>query len=325
MLNRRAFIASLPIAGLAGRCLAQAAPAAEPLTLWGPPAAPSIILAQAVTEGLPKAVASRASFRAWKAPDEMRAGISSNTMAAVVVPTYVAANLYNRGLGLRLVNVLTNGLLSVVAPVGTVSDIASLKGKRLGVPFRNDMPDYICQQLLAAAGLKSGDLTIDYSGTPPEAVQMLLAGRVDAALLSEPATTAVIVRAGLAGKPLERAIDCQKAWASVAGRTVIPQAGLAVSNKLIERIGASGIAALNSALESALQTVAKDPATAARSSASALDLPAPLVERSIPFSNLVVRRASEARADLTSLFEILAKSDPRIIGGKQPDDGFYAL
>ena len=35
--------------------------------------------------------------------------------------------------------------------------------------------------------------------------------------------------------------------------------------------------------------------------------------------------ASAARAELTGLFDILAKDDPRIVGGKQPDDRFYAL
>ena len=69
----------------------------------------------------------------------------------------------------------------------------------------------------------------------------------------------------------------------------------------------------------------KNPAAAASASASALDLPAAMVEKSIPFSRLVVRTASAARADLTSLFDLLAKDDPRIIGGKQPNDGFYAL
>jgi NitT/TauT family transport system substrate-binding protein len=129
----------------------------------------------------------------------------------------------------------------------------------------------------------------------------------------------------MGGKSLERAVDCQKAWSSVSGRTRIPQAGMAVTEKFIAQIGESGVAALQTALEDALRAVIRDPAKAASASAAALDLPAPMVERSIPFSNLVVRTASAARADLTSLFDILAKDDPRIIGNKQPDDRFYAL
>jgi NitT/TauT family transport system substrate-binding protein len=82
---------------------------------------------------------------------------------------------------------------------------------------------------------------------------------------------------------------------------------------------------LQAALEDALRAVIGDPAKAASTSAASLDLPAPMIERSIPFSKLVVRTASAARADLSSLFDVLAKDDPRIIGNKQPDDRFYLL
>jgi NitT/TauT family transport system substrate-binding protein len=272
-----------------------------------------------------KPLASELSLRIWRSPDEMRAGISSGNMTAVIVPTYVAANLHNRGLGIRLLNVMTDGLLYVVASPGTADEIAGLKGKRVAVPFRNDMPDIILRRLLAAARLSVADLTIDYSGTPPEAVQMLLSGRVDAALLSEPASTAAIIRAAAAGKSLERIIDCQKAWSQVSATGGIPQAGLAITDKLVARIGSAGVGALQHALESATRAVLANPAAAAAAAASAFDLPVPVLERSIPFSNLVARPATSARPQLTAFFALLAEDEPRLIGGRQPDDGFYAL
>lgn len=323
MLNRRTFVAAISTAMFASPRIGRAA---EPLVLWGPPAAPSIVLAQAIADGLLKPFAPGASFKTWRTPDEMRAGLSSGSMTAVVAPTYVAANLYNRGLGVRLANVMTRGLLYVVAPSGTVTDITSLKGKRVAVPFRNDMPDFIFRRLLAAAGLQPSDLTIEYSGTPPEAVQLLVSGRVDAALLSEPASSGSILRARwTAWKSLERAIDCRKLWTTVTGSATIPQAGLAVTNKLTAQIGADGIVALQQALETAVRTVIKKPSAAAGIAATEFGLPATVIEHSIEFSNLVAERATAARVDLTTLFDMLAKDDPRIIGGKQPDDGFFAL
>jgi len=323
MLNRRTFVTALSTAILARPAILRAA---EPLTLWGPPAAPSIVLTQAIASGALKDIAPGTTFKAWRTPDEMRAGISSGNMTAVIVPTYVAANLYNRGLGVRLANVMTKGLLYVVAPIGTVTDIASLKGKRVAVPFRNDMPDFIFRRLLAAARLQPSDLTIDYSGTPPEAIQMLVGGRADAALLAEPASSAAILRAMLAaGQTLERAIDCQKAWTAATGYATVPQAGLAITDRLTSQIGAEGINMLQAALERAVGAVHQNPGAAASAAASSLELPAPVIEKSIAFSNLVAERATQARADLTGLFETLAKDDPRIIGGKLPDDRFFAL
>jgi NitT/TauT family transport system substrate-binding protein len=322
MLSRRHIVFGLPLTLAAPL---RGARGAEPLTIWGPPATPAVCVAQAIAMKLLDNVAPAVTLKVWKTPDEMRAGISSGNMTAVIVPTYVAANLYNRGLGLRLVNVLTDGLLYVVAPAGTVASIADLKGKRVAVPFRNDMPDYIFRRLLAAAGVKPDELNVDYSATPPEAMQMLLAGRADAALLSEPAGSVAIMRASLGGKTFVRALDCQKLMAQVTGRPSIPQAGLTVTDKFVARYGEPAIAALQAALQRAVQAVLRDPQSAAATAAAALELPRPMIERAIPFSNLVVRPASAARADLSALFDVLAREDPRIIGGRQPDDRFYAL
>lgn len=327
MVDRRSFITGLALAGLsAGACVRpHSARAAEPLVLWGPPAAPSIVLARAVASGALHEIVPQATFRTWRTPDELRAGVSSGSFRATVVPTYVAANLYNRGLGLRLLNILTDGLLYVVAPADTVTDIASLKAKKVAVPFRNDMPDFIFRRLLASAGIALTDVEINYSGTPAEAVQLLLTGRADAAFLAEPLASAAILRAAGAGKTLERAVSAQDAWKAINGTSVIPQAGLAVTDGLVAELGVDGIAALQKALEQAVSGVLQDPAGAAAVAAPMFDLPAPVIERSIPFSNLVARRASEARAELALLFDALAQDDPRIIGGKQPDDSFFAL
>ncbi|WP_322994029.1 ABC transporter substrate-binding protein [Castellaniella sp.] len=327
MISRRTFLSGIALTGLSAGVLHRPfiARAAEPLVLWGPPAAPSIILAQAVASGLLRELGPDVSFRTWKSPDELRAGISSGSYHATVVPTYVASNFYNRGLGVRLLNVLTNGLLYIVAPAGTVSDMASLKGKKIAVPLRNDMPDFIFRRLLASANMAASEIQIEYTGSPSEAMQFLMAGRVDAAFLTEPASTAAILRASMMGKTLERAISAQEVWKSVTGTSIIPQAGLAVSNKFSADLGEKGLEALQASLGTALAQVLKDPAAAAAAAASTLELPAPVIERSIPYSNLVAARASTEMKELFTLFEALAQEDPRIIGGKVPDDGFFAL
>lgn len=321
MLDRRHFLAT----ATAAVAMPRLARAAEPLVLWGPPATPGLLLVAAARDPVLKPFAETVEVRIWRTPDEMRAGVSSGGMKAVVVPSYVAANLHNRGLGIRLANVLTHGLLQVVAPAGSVQTLADLKGKRVAVPFKNDMPDFLFRRLLAAQGLKPEELTIDYSGTPPEAVQLLLGGRVDAALLSEPATSGAILLSGLRAKPLERAVDLRKLWTATTGRPNIPQAGLAVTDALTKQIGTEGMAALQRAIETALGTVAADPAAVASEAASLFQLPAPVLARAAPVSNLAAERASAARPDLEALFTALAADDPRIIGGKLPGDAFYAL
>ncbi len=322
-LARRTFLAGAGAALLAPPHLARAA---EPMGFWGPPAAPSIALANAVASGDLKAIEANAVFKTWRTPDEMRAGLASGAMQVVIVPTNVAANLYNRGLGVHLLNVMTRGLLYVVASE-KVTRVEDLAGKKVAVPFRNDMPDFILRRLLARAGLKIGsDVTIEYAGTPPEAMQMLLAGRVDAALLAEPGATAAILRAKVSLTWLTRAIDCQKEWAKIiGGEPFIPQAGVVVTKPFVERVGRKGLETLQSALQSAVDFTVNHPYRASVAAATELGLLSPVVAEAIPHSNLAALPASSIRPGLERFFSILAEDDPRIIGGKLPDDAFYAL
>lgn len=294
------------------------------LTLYGPPAGPSITLAHAAASGAFSGIADKAEFKVWRNPDEMRAGLTSGTMQALILPVQVAANLYNRGLPVRLLNVMTDGLLYIISADASLSSIPALKGRSLAVPFRNDMPDLVMARLLAHHGLTPGtDITLESAGSPIEAIQLLVSGRVDAVLSTEPAVSAAILRGAAGGKAVRRVIDVQKAWAAATGGSaVLPQAGMALTVPFME--ANPGIAdALQDIAEKATESVNADPARAAAQASEALEMPAAIIVASLPTSKLVARRASAARADIEAMLAALAETDPAIIGGKLPDDGFY--
>lgn len=326
-LSRRAVMA-----GLAGAGAAVLAPTGgwahegerlRNLTLWGPPAGPSILLVQAIATGRLRAVADKVTFKAWRDPDELRAGLTSGSMQLFVLPTQAAANLFNRGMDVRLVNVMTNGLLYVAAADGTLTTLAALRGRSVAVPFRNDTPDVLFRRLLRAEAIAEADLDLRFTGTPLEAAQLLASGRIDAALLPEPAASAAILKASLAGTTLSRVIDMQAAWARVTGLPpALPQAGLGVTGDFLTAHDAV-VQAVHAALVETVAEVNAAPAEAAASAASALGLPQPVIAESIPYSNLVATPAREARPVLEPMFASLAEADPGIVGGGSPAAAFY--
>lgn len=323
-LSRRSFIA-----GSSGMAAVLASPAilyaqAARIALYGPPATPTITLAHAVASGMLDSLGSDVSLTVWRTPDELRAGLTSGAIDLSVVPAQVAANLYNRGMGMRLVNVMTNGLLYVMAAEGAVTSLADLAGRTLAVPFPNDTPDFITRALLDHHGL-SDDVTIAAPGTPMEAAQMLLAGRIEAAVLSEPVATVVTMRAAEAGQDITRAVDIQKEWGEVTGLgPVVPQAGLAVTEGFTRTSG-DLVADLQAILQEATAATIADPEAAAAHAAPYLEQPAPMLAAAIVHSNLVATPASAARPALEAMYELMAGNDAAILGGSLPDDGFYAL
>lgn len=308
---------------LAAPSLLRAAPL-DRLALFGPPAGPSITLAHATASGALKDLAAEVTLTVWRSPDELRAGLTSGTIDLSVVPVQVASNLYNRGMGLRLVNTMTDGLLFIVAAEGAVAVFAGLAGKRLAVPFVNDTPDFVLRALLARHGIAEQVQQLPV-GSPIEAAQMLLSGQIDAALLSEPASTVAIQRGMMAGKSFVRAVDLQDEWGKQADTgPILPQAGLAATEKFVNA-APELLPRLQAALQTANAQVLADPVRAATDATGPLGLPALILALSIPHARLAVRPASQARPAIEAMLALMAETDPAIIGGRLPDDGFYLL
>ncbi|MCB2099759.1 MAG: ABC transporter substrate-binding protein, partial [Rhodobacterales bacterium] len=125
----------------------------ENLVLWGPPAGPSIALAHLVRHGESRRQVGDLSFKVWRTPDQMRAGFVSGDIRISGIPSYVGANLYNKGLPVRMVNIMTWGVLYLLSADDGVSTLADIAGRTVTMPFRNDMPDLVFRYITAKAGL----------------------------------------------------------------------------------------------------------------------------------------------------------------------------
>ncbi|MCG6659122.1 ABC transporter substrate-binding protein [Halomonas campisalis] len=309
-----AALAALPGVGLAAQAGLRAA---TPLGL------PQLILARALQDERLKALAGEPDLRAWRDPDQLRAWIAGGEVQLTATPTNVAANLYNRGVPVVLMNVNvwgTLGMLSLPRPFDSLSDLA---GRHVGVPWRGDMPDLVLRYLLARQGLEVGrDLRITYHASPFETVQMFLARRLDAAVLPEPMRTATRLQgASLGIEPGE--LDLQREWARLTGgAAALPQAGVICRRELLEA-HPDWVAAVQAAVAEAVPWVNAEPAAAARLGAEQSPLSAPVFEGAIARTRLEMQTAAQARPALEAFFGALAELSSGFIGGGLPDDAFY--
>lgn len=323
-VSRRGFIAGaaglLTLPGLSRAAAARL----DELVLFGPPAGPSIVLAAALAQGHLAPLARSVRLKIWTNPDEMRAGLVSGTMPLAVMPTTAAAALYNRGFPIRLLNTMTDGLLYIVSADPALQAVPDLKGKVLAIPFGNDLPNFILSRVLTHHGLdEARDLSIMITGTPTEAIQLLLTGHVAAALVPDPSAAAAEIKSKALGKVVERRIDLQVEWGKITGLgSFLPQAGVGVTEAFLSQYPET-VAALSTLLIAAADAVRADPATAAAAAAPTLDLPVLVLTAAIPHCNLVTRPAHSARSALDASFRAILAVNPGGIGGKLPDDRFY--
>ncbi|MCV6607403.1 MAG: ABC transporter substrate-binding protein [Campylobacterales bacterium] len=301
----------------------------ERLVLSGPFASVSHPLVHMVESGALKDVAKEVEFRLWKNPDELRVITIQKGADFVAVPTNVGANLHNKGVEIELLNVSVWGILGMVTRDPNLKTLADFKGKEIAMPFRSDMPDILFGEVAKQQGLNpKKDFKLRYVSSPVDAMQMLIMRRVDHALLAEPAISIALRKTKsfpmkIVAPDIYRSVNLQKEWGKVfKTEAKVPQAGIAFlggtkgKEHLIERF--------NQEYKKSLAWYKANPKKAGELVVKYMPmLQAEGVADSIPNVNLNVVSAKEAKKDLEFFFEILKKSNPKLLGGNLPDDSYY--
>ncbi|MCT7510153.1 ABC transporter substrate-binding protein [Aliarcobacter cryaerophilus] len=299
------------------------------IVIAGPIASVSHPILYMIEQNALKDIGKKIEFKLWNNPDELRALILKKEVDFIALPTNVAANLYNKGIDLKLLNVSTWGILGVVSRDKNLKTIEDFKNKEIIVPFRADMPDIIFQALIKKANLNiKKDFKLTYVATPIDAMQMLILRRADHALLAEPVISIALRKTGsfpvkLIAPDLYRSVDLQKDWGRLFEvEPKIPQAGLAIigetkgKEQLITKILEEYEKAINwykSNQKDASELVVKTlPMLEVNGLADSIDY--------IKFENI---NTQNSKKDLEFFFNVLLENDSKIIGGKLPDDNFY--
>lgn len=299
------------------------------LTLAGPAAAVSVPLIHMVDSGALKDVAEIVEFVTWKDPDQLRVLALGGKADFLAMPSNVAANLYNRGQPLKLLNVSTWGVLWMVSRDKNLKTLADFRGKEIAMPFRADMPDIVFGLLAEKQGLNpKQDFKLRYVASPLDAMQLLVTRRVDHALLAEPAVLMALRKTrsfpiSVIAPELHRSVDLQQEWGRVFKHEArIPQAGVAVLGKALadDKLQARVMAAYAESLAWCQSNAQQCGAMVAK---RIEQLSPEAVADSLAASQTRHVSAAAARGELVFFFQQLMAENPALLGGKLPDERFY--
>ncbi len=294
------------------------------LSIGGSPIMITVLLAYLSEQPSIQSLAREVDFSIWKTYDQLRAEVVSGQLQISATPTSLAANLYQRGVPIKLLNVLVWGVLNVWSGEENISSWQDLRGKKLLIPFRGGLPAQLFFYLASENGLNpEQELNIQYTTDFAQAVQLLLAGRGDAALLSEPAGTGAEIQGENKGMPVRAVLNLQKEWGKATGREPrIPQAGTLALTSLVEQ-HPEVIQTVQTELKNAIVWATENSVEAAQLGAKYLGLKPPVIERSLTKTPLEMVTAVEAREDLELWFSRLMEQNPRLLNGKLPNAEFY--
>jgi NitT/TauT family transport system substrate-binding protein len=262
----------------------------------------------------------------WENADQLKAIVAGKQGDFVTMPSNNAAIFYNKGLTLQLLNISVWNITYLVTRNPAAAGFSDIKGQSLVVSLQGSVPDVMFQYIAKKEGLDpQKDFKLRYATDPTQAAQLLIAGQVDNAVLSEALATAVVLQTKDAEKPLRKAFAFDKAWQRAAGGSEQPPiAGTVATAGVMDK--PEVIAAFQREYAAAVEWMLADPEAAGKlieTELPQLGLKAPVMTQSLKSITWKFTPAAAARPALEAFYTALTDLSPQVIGGKLPDDGFY--
>lgn len=266
--------------------------------------------------------ANHYNFELTGAPDALVGKVISGELDIIAVPTNLALVLYNKTEGnVQLAAVNTLGVLFVLENGNEIHAIDDLKGKTINVSGKGAVPDFAAQYLFKEAGLAiETDVTMDYSLEHADLATAMVSGDIKIGMLPQPHVTTALMR----NPDLRIALDITEEWQKTSDGKDQLMMGAIIVQKAFAEAHPDAVNAFLDEYKASVEYVNNNVPEAAKLIEKYGILPnASIAEKAIPLSNIVYIDAVDARASLDSFFKILHTLEPKSVGGKLADEGFY--
>jgi NitT/TauT family transport system substrate-binding protein len=252
-------------------------------------------------------------------PIQVRKMVLDGTADFAILPTTMAAILYNKGLKYKLMAIPVWGTLYLFGNDTMISSWEDLKNKRIHVMAKGMTPDVLFRFLLQKNGINpEKDITLDYSfPTHVDLANAVAAGQADLGVISEPLVSLVMHK----NKDVHTIFDLNLEWQKLMG---IPVAQTSfIGKEDIIRENPQLVEQLILAYGKSTRWVNENPDSAATLIVKYGILPDKKVAlQSIPRSNLNFVRANKIQSQIEEYLKVFYDMNPEIIGGKIPDENF---
>lgn len=261
-------------------------------------------------------------FTMVAAADELLGKVVSQDLDIALVPANVASVLYNKTEGgISVIDINTLGVLYIVASDDSIKSIADLKGKTLYLTGKGTSPDYVLHYLMSENGLTDADVTLEYKSEATEVAAVLKEQPDAVGLLPQPFVTAACAQ----NESLKIVLDMTKEWQTVQGEggSQLVTGVTVVRNAFLEEYPEAVDQFLEEHAASAQFTADEPDAAAELVAALGIIEKAPVAKKAMPYCNITCITGEEMKTALSGYLQVLFDQDPKAVGGKLPEDGFY--
>lgn len=256
------------------------------------------------------------------APDEILPLVIQGKADIACVPSNVGAVLYNKTNGkVKVIDLNTLGVLSVVTGDASVKKFKDLAGKTVYVSGKGSSPEYVLDYLLDKAGIKD-QVTIEWKSEHTEVAAVLAKDATAVGVLPQPFTTATLAQVPTLKAPIDLT-DVWKKYAKDGSEFVM---GTTIVRSEFADEHPDAVRDFLERHAKSVKTVKADPAgTAALVVKAGIVAKEAIAKKAIPKCNVVCVTGKKMKKGLEGYLKVLYKADKTSVGGALPADDFYYL
>ncbi|PKP38862.1 MAG: hypothetical protein CVT98_04485 [Bacteroidetes bacterium HGW-Bacteroidetes-15] len=259
-------------------------------------------------------------IKVFNEPIQVRKMILDGTADFAILPTTMAALIYNKGLDYKVIAIPVWGTLYLFGSDSTITDWEQLRGKRVHVMAKGMTPDVLFRRLLEKNNLNpETDLILDYSfPTHIDLANAIAAKQASLGVISEPMVSLAMQK----NKDIRPIFDLNHEW-NRSLNMPIAQTALLVKGSII-KCNPLVVEQLLVGYQKSSEWVNLNPDSAANLIVKYNILPNfEVAFNAIPRSNLNFVRANAVQFQIEEYLRVFFEMNPDIVGGKIPDESFY--
>ena len=257
------------------------------------------------------------------APAEVNALVISGQVDAAAVPINAGAVLYNKTEGgVRALSLITRGMLYVLENGDSIHSVSDLEGRDILNAGQGATPEYVMNYILDTNGVKANmTFEAEHAAVASKAIE----GLANVVMLPEPLVTQVLMK----NPSFRKALDVTEEFAAAAQKNGYADAQLSMSVVIVRKEylekNPEKAAQLMKDLKASIAFANENVSEAAQEIAALEIIPsAAVAEKALPSCSLVFVSGEDMKAQAAPLYDILFAANPAAVGGKAPDDAYYA-
>jgi len=251
-------------------------------------------------------------------PQQIQALMMQNEVDFAILPTVMAANLYNKGIDFKLLACPIWGTLYILTNNKYIKKLDDLHDVKISTFGQGATPDILLQRYIQYN--KLGDVAIDYTYSNNKDIAFaLIQKKINLAVVSEPLVSQLMLKDRTI--KIVSKLNCQDEL-GIYDKDIFVQTAFLVSEKFIKN-HASDILPVCKAYSNSCHFINEQSEDAAKLLVEHKFLPdVQTAKKSLPLCNIQYVGAFALKLEVSRYLNIFYEFEPASIGGKIPDQHF---